>query len=196
MFLELALVIGMGGADIDLSPNYANSLLPPLEKSDAKPRLFAPIKRLPIRIGVLPDPVLVTTNRLNLIRLACQQWSNALRASKKGSLTFEFVPTHAPGDVDIAFRFLAMEPGLTLRGYTTLESGFVGIQLAVRNASGTALTSEEILRVATHELGHAFGIWGHSPDDRDIMSLNLNANRVTTADVNTLLVAYSSSRKP
>lgn len=194
MLVELALVISFGVADADLTPNYAKTLLPPMEKSDQTPRLFAAIKRLPIRIGVLPDPILVTPYRLSLIKAACQRWATALRLSKKGSLSFEFAATRGPGDVDIAFRFTTMEPGLTLRGYTTMEQGFTGIQLAVKDANGKAIPHEEIIRVAAHELGHAFGIWGHSPDDRDIMSLSLKSDKVTTADVNTLLVAYKPEK--
>ena len=40
------------------------------------------------------------------------------------------------------------------------------------------LRASVIKATAVHELGHAFGIWGHSPQSDDVMAVHQNQNPV------------------
>jgi predicted Zn-dependent protease len=40
------------------------------------------------------------------------------------------------------------------------------------------LRASVIKATAVHELGHAFGIWGHSPQPDDVMAIHQNQNPV------------------
>lgn len=49
---------------------------------------------------------------------------------------------------------------------------------------------------AVHELGHAFGIWGHSPEPDDVMAIHQNQNpvlKLSERDTDTLNWLYQRS---
>jgi predicted Zn-dependent protease len=53
-------------------------------------------------------------------------------------------------------------------------------------------TVEYTLATARHELGHAFGIWGHSPLETDVMYFSQvrNPPQISVRDINTLKRIY------
>lgn len=56
--------------------------------------------------------------------------------------------------------------------------------------TGKRLSYEEMLTASLHELGHAFGLWGHSDDGDDVMAAASEAQRPTARDVATVRLLY------
>ena len=54
------------------------------------------------------------------------------------------------------------------------------------------LSEEEMKTVCLHELGHAIGLWGHSPNTDDVCHATATAQYPTPRDVNTLLKVYDT----
>jgi predicted Zn-dependent protease len=67
------------------------------------------------------------------------------------------------------------------------------VQIAATDLSGARVPLSQIRRVAMHELGHALGIGGHSPNLQDLMGNFSKSIAPSQADVNTLLICYGGS---
>jgi len=82
-------------------------------------------------------------------------------------------------------------------GKTTLrreaDSTFrVTMEIGVYDTTtGKLLTREKMRSVCLHELGHAFGLWGHSDVTEDVMSPATEATQPTPRDVATLKHLYT-----
>ncbi len=63
--------------------------------------------------------------------------------------------------------------------------------LSTRPNSKKAVTKDEMFRVALHEVGHAIGIIGHSPDEKDVLYATSNVKSFSKRDVNTIKIMYS-----
>ncbi|MFH0702821.1 MAG: matrixin family metalloprotease [bacterium] len=50
----------------------------------------------------------------------------------------------------------------------------------------------KIKQIATHQMGHALGIFGHSPDPNDIMYSNFTVMQLSERDINTIKEIYKS----
>lgn len=59
----------------------------------------------------------------------------------------------------------------------------------------TIITQAEMYKVALHEVGHALGIIGHSPDEKDVMYASSNVENFSLRDINTLKIMYSGNEK-
>jgi predicted Zn-dependent protease len=59
-------------------------------------------------------------------------------------------------------------------------------------AIDSGLSEQSIETAARHELGHALGIWGHSPNQNDVMYFSRvrNAVKISARDINTLKKVY------
>lgn len=74
----------------------------------------------------------------------------------------------------------------------TADTFRVEMEIGVTDAStGRRLTREKMLSVCLHELGHAFGLWGHSGAAEDVMSPSTDAQAPTRRDVETLRRLYA-----
>ncbi|MDD3150463.1 MAG: matrixin family metalloprotease [Candidatus Gastranaerophilales bacterium] len=51
-----------------------------------------------------------------------------------------------------------------------------------------------IKQIATHQIGHAIGIIGHSPDPNDIMAENFTAVNLSARDINTIKYIYNAAK--
>ena len=54
------------------------------------------------------------------------------------------------------------------------------------------LTQKEVRAVCLHELGHALGLWGHSPYEGDINYAVVSAQHISERDINTLRKLYNT----
>lgn len=60
------------------------------------------------------------------------------------------------------------------------------------NEHNTELSKEEMVTVCLHEIGHAIGLWGHSPHPGDICYPTASAQTPSQRDINTLLRLYNT----
>ncbi|MBR2525028.1 tetratricopeptide repeat protein [bacterium] len=85
--------------------------------------------------------------------------------------------------------------GLTSNNFTSEGrhlSGSVVQLLSKKPNSDKKVTKNEMYRVALHEIGHALGIIGHSPNERDIMYSSAMVNDFSARDIATLKMMYSN----
>jgi hypothetical protein len=111
---------------------------------------------------------------------------------------FHFTFVAAPEGADMTLKFVlenAFDDGSA--GSTTVYPGFESLQLVTaeieirRDVAGANLVT-----LAAHELGHALGIDGHSPEKPDCMNAFApNPGRVTQPDANTLASLYDPARR-
>ena len=162
--------------------------------SDGKITRFT---QMPIRVHIAPLPMGIegVETYLESFRYAMREWE----AAAEGRIQFQEV--EATDDVDIRVRW--QRSGLTqiidtALGKTELsrlsETGFeVGMVLALRESGSAALLAPEKMRtVCLHELGHAIGLWGHSPDSADVLFFAATAQHPTDRDKATLRNIYAA----
>lgn len=191
--LAIGLLVGFGTPDF--IPNYADRLTAPVAGFDARARLFPARRNNPVLVSVIPDRDYVTDERLSLLKSACEAWAKATRGEPR-EFTFEYIEAFGPRHPDVVFKLGAEMAEPNNYGLTVEEGGWASIRLAVVDKRGKPLDFQFALRVATHEVGHALGIWGHSPDASDMMSLSETSSAITRADVNTLELAYLLPPRP
>ena len=161
--------------------------------SDGKITRFT---QMPIRVHIVPMPMGTegVETYLESFRYAMREWE----AAADGRIQFQEVK--ATDDADIRVRW--QRGGLTQITDTALgktelsrlsETDFkVGMVLSLRESGlATLLSSEKMRTVCLHELGHAIGLWGHSPDSADVLFFAATAQRPTDRDKATLLNVYA-----
>ena len=74
--------------------------------------------------------------------------------------------------------------------YLQKDSSLVAHKMTVQISSN--FTGVSLLATARHELGHALGIWGHSPEEGDALYFSQVSNppQISTRDINTLKKIY------
>ena len=162
--------------------------------SDGKITRFT---QMPIRVHIAPVPMGIegVETYLESFRYAMREWEVAA----DGRIQFQEV--EAIDNADIRVRW--QRSGLTQITDTALgktelsrfsETDFeVGMVLALRERGSAALLPPEKMRtVCLHELGHAIGLWGHSPDSASVLFFAATAQRPTDRDRATLRKVYAT----
>lgn len=110
------------------------------------------------------------------------------------------VPWGTPADVPITF-VNQSELGGNTQGITSYTYDLLGrmrsakIKVGLYDSHGNALSVIDAQTTIAHEIGHALGIGGHSPNIDDLMYFSHIHNDVqlpTTYDLNTAMSAYPS----
>lgn len=133
------------------------------------------------------------------------------RFASEGLFNFDFVEDPAKADIHVFFvnhfvNKLAM--GLfagDIRGYTSKRSfpyqaviakkkiPFRPVVIVLRCAdkSGNPMVLPKMQAAAAHEMGHALGIEGHSPNSGDLMSIYYGNGSISAGDAATIRYLYS-----
>lgn len=154
-------------------------------------------RAMPLRVfllappeGLFPDPEGIERT----VRQAVLAWSDA---AGPGLPAFEFVDSAGEADIPIlwaetpsgdwAIAFCSYDLNLA-----QLRFGVSHVLVTGRWGKGGLADLESIHKVVLHEMGHALGLGGHSPDPRDILfrSIDSEASGLSAADRETLRRLY------
>ena len=153
--------------------------------------------QMPIRVHIAPMPIGVkeVETYLESFRYAMREWE----AAADGRIQFQEVASTDNADIRVRWQRSGLTRIIdTALGRTELarlsETDFeVDVVLSLRESGSAALFSEEKMRtVCLHELGHAIGLWGHSPDSADVLFFAATAQRPTDRDKATLHKVYAT----
>ena len=162
--------------------------------SDGKITRFT---QMPIRVHIAPTPIGVegVETYLESFRYAMREWEAAV----DGRIQFQEVASTTNADIRVRWQRSGLTRIIdTALGRTELtrlsETDFeVDVVLSLRERGSAALLSQEKMRtVCLHELGHAIGLWGHSPDSADVLFFAATAQRPTDRDKAMLQKVYTT----
>jgi len=159
-----------------------------------------PRERMPLRVH-LPEPppgLFEEPDRVrDAVRRGVLDWSDV---ASPGLPSFEFVEDH--GDAEIPIVWADAPDGDWYIAHCSWHLQLVARRFGVarvlitgRWQDGRVARTDEIYRVTLHEIGHALGVGGHSPEPADIMNARLSkatAPGLTERDRATLAALYSS----
>jgi predicted Zn-dependent protease len=142
--------------------------------------------------------------RIHLPMNTPENWRAALEGALRAwarAVPLMVAPSNEPADVEIAW-INHLQPRQL--GITNLEvfNGHmrVTIYLLRPNFYPPGVKEAMLPTVATHEMGHALGLWGHSPLPSDIMqsldTVKTKSPTISARDINTLRRVYQSPGLP
>lgn len=180
------------GSDLQsLKPNYVTTMTSPIEGSMVPVTLRRAFASFPARVVVVDNAPAFSQRAFEAVMRAGWRWRDATRNVPGGGVSF--VLDHGPFDAsaDIVVLMCTNQDMPDYGGFTdVLPNGQVLIRLRALYVDCRPVTDQDLERIAAHELGHALGIGGHSPNPSDIMSADPRATSISLADVNTLRIAY------
>ena len=188
--LVLHLIFSLGAATALLAgdQSYAGRLLAPFAGMPGKGSVVPRINQFPVKVAFKPTPYYTSVAESNA-KEGFEEWSTA----SNGDIDFTFSTSPNPIGAMIVVEFVIRQQIAGLQGRTTLMGSYVLLQIAVDNPQAPPpffQTEKHLKRVSAHEMGHALGIDGHSPDPSDIMGVDDQTTRVSKGDIATLREAY------
>ena len=154
---------------------------------------IARFTEMPIRVYI--SPMLRTDVYLNAIRYGMRQWELAA-----GGI-IEFVETEDNGDADIRVSWgtAGLWPITEVTGakaeLTRLDGDRIRVEIIlVPHWSRFEEVGEpgRLRAICLHEFGHAIGLWGHSPDSRDVEFRASALEHPSPRDIKTLRRVYAT----
>jgi tetratricopeptide (TPR) repeat protein len=188
-------VAGLDGS----GPNYLD------QAKDAGQLMRWSLLKMPLKLYVDEHPDKTVQNfqpgYKRLVAVSMDQWVRALG----GQIGYAFAPTRAEADIVVVWINALSQKGFRSKDgslhYTaglthpTMENNLLRqmtVQIATLDVVGRPQPPEEIENTILHELGHALGIRGHSPDPKDVMSAESDGlNKLSERDIATIRKLYS-----
>ena len=145
--------------------------------------------------------VVVPDEYLETVKTAFINWQTVTN----GELYFKEVSNPKDAKISVVFKNSAMvidkiDQDVSATAVPSMNGDRlyrVDISIKDKNSKKQPYTSEQLLTLAQHQIGHALGLWGHSADEKDIMYYDGDylteytfEKGITQKDVNTLLLVY------
>ena len=117
-----------------------------------------------------------------------QQW----QGNSGGALSFSRVDSNANISIRWVYQISGTANATGETEIALMENRFLPPSIALATAvGGQPISNAEMRATAIHELGHAIGLFGHSPNSQDVMFASSAAVRLSSNDIATLLDLYS-----
>jgi len=152
--------------------------------------------QMPVTISLAPIPLSeeLKAEYIKDLEEAIALWERA----SDGKIKFERVEDFVGADIKVSFSHKPTQLHLSNRvGEANLvrvgKRFYVEIEIVLRDLATLKLLNHRFVKTAIlHELGHAVGLWGHSPHAEDVMYLEATARKPTKRDIATLKKVYST----
>lgn len=142
-------------------------------------------------ITVYISPVLQTEAYLSALRYAMRQWEEA----SDGKIKFQESPVSEGADIMVSWTSSALmriiDTPLGKTSFTRLDDTKFRVNITLIHPENV-LSSAQMTTACLHEVGHAIGLWGHSPNPLDVNFEASTAQRPTANDRETLLKVYAT----
>ena len=142
-------------------------------------------------ITVYISPILRTKGYLPALRDAMRQWEE----TSDGTIQFQEWPTSVEADIVVGWTSSALirviDTPLGTTSFTRLNDTKFKVNITLIHPE-SILSETEMKTACLHELGHAIGLWGHSPNPLDVNFAASTAQRPTAGDRATLLKVYAT----
>lgn len=134
-------------------------------------------------------------NKKELMKQAFAKWTTATN----GRIAFRYITNPKEAQIKVEFvkdasKTSKMEnaAGVTYHESIGSKMVFARIQIADNAPNGAAFRKDAVFRVMVHEIGHAIGMFDHSPDHMSIMFpvKNSRYQDIKPADLKFLSVLY------
>ncbi|MBY0405147.1 MAG: tetratricopeptide repeat protein [Cyanobacteria bacterium] len=160
-------------------------------------------KALPLKLYIETAPPNIRNFEQSFIaqvQRAMEAWNKALGSQ----LLYTLVDSPSKGDIRVSWVNNIDKRGFTTESGTTYTAGvtlpnisndrlqYMDVRLGTFDIREKPQSADDIYVLALHELGHALGLRGHSPDIKDIMfAQNQNVRALSQRDINTIRLLYS-----
>lgn len=167
------------------APNYYDAIL-----TQGTPNVSGNFRfwtKTPLKIRFVRDSNW-SQNLEDIFMQGVAQW----QAATSNGIDIQVTENDAEDDIEIRYLPAAELPGSAIGvTYATFDSQTLEMASARIDIANDLESNATSLTTSSHELGHALGIGGHSPNDTDLMYYAENGTTTTTVrDLNTLKTVY------